>query len=155
VRENIAYGRPGAGFDEIVQAAKSAKAHEFIQELPDGYDTVLEEGGANLSGGQRQRLTLARAFLGNAPILVLDEPTSGLDALTESQLTETLAELARGRTTIVIAHRFSTIENASRILVLENGRVVQEGRHTDLIGQPGLYRKLYEAQQTDNEPTVA
>jgi ABC-type multidrug transport system fused ATPase/permease subunit len=155
VRENISYGRPGASFEEVVAAAKAAKADEFIESLPDGYDTVLDEGGANLSGGQRQRLTLARTFLGNAPILVLDEPTSGLDALTESQLTETLAELSRGRTTIVIAHRFSTIENADRILVLDNGTVVQEGRHGELMGQPGLYRRLFDAQQTDNETTVA
>jgi ABC-type multidrug transport system fused ATPase/permease subunit len=155
VRENIAYGCPGAGLDQVIAAAKAAKAHEFVEAMPDGYDTVLDEGGANLSGGQRQRLALARAYLGNAPILVLDEPTSGLDAVTESQLTEALAELARGKTTIVIAHRFSTIESAHRILVLEHGRVVQEGRHADLIAQPGLYRRLYEAQLTDSEPSVA
>jgi ABC-type multidrug transport system fused ATPase/permease subunit len=155
VRENIAYGRPGAGLDEVVAAAKAAKAHEFVQALPDGYDTVLEEGGANLSGGQRQRLALARAFLRNPPILILDEPTSGLDAVTESQLTETLGELMRGKTTIIIAHRFSTIENADRILVLEHGHIVQEGRHSELIAQPGRYRSLYEAQQTDSEPSLA
>jgi ABC-type multidrug transport system fused ATPase/permease subunit len=155
VRENIAYGRPGASVDQVVAAAKAAKADEFIEAMPDGYDTVLDEGGANLSGGQRQRLALARAYLSNAPILVLDEPTSGLDAVTESQLTEALAELARGKTTIVIAHRFSTIESADRILVLDGGRVVQEGRHADLIAQPGLYRKLYEAQLTDTEPSMA
>lgn len=155
IRENIAYSRPGASLDEVVAAAKAARAHEFVEAMSDAYDTVLEEGGANLSGGQRQRLALARAFLRNAPILILDEPTSGLDAVTESQLSETLAELVRGKTTIVIAHRFSTIESADRILVLEHGHVVQEGRHTDLIAQPGLYKTLYEAQQTDSEPSVA
>ena len=147
VRENIAYGRPGATLDDVIAAARAAQAHEFIEALPDGYDTILDEQGGNLSGGQRQRLALARAFLRNAPILILDEPTSGLDAVTESSLTETLRELARGKTTIIIAHRFSTIENADRILVLQSGRVVQEGRHADLLAQGGLYRELFEAQQ--------
>ena len=146
VRENIAYGRPGATIDEIVAAAKAARAHEFIERLPDGYDTVLDEQGSNLSGGQRQRIALARAFLRNSPILILDEPTSGLDAVTESELTETLDELVRGRTTIIIAHRFSTIEHADRILVLGKGVVVQEGTHQELVDQPGPYRELFDAQ---------
>jgi ATP-binding cassette subfamily B protein/subfamily B ATP-binding cassette protein MsbA len=146
VRENIAYGRPGASTEEIVAAAKAAKAHDFIERLPDGYDTVLDEQGSNLSGGQRQRIALARAFLRNSPILILDEPTSGLDAVTESQLTETLDELVRGRTTIIIAHRFSTIERADSILVLAKGRVVQQGAHQELVEQPGPYRDLFEAQ---------
>ena len=146
VRENIAYGHPHATLDEIVDAAKAARAHDFIERLPKGYDTVLDEEGSNLSGGQRQRIALARAFLRNSSILVLDEPTSGLDALTESQLTETLEDLARGRTTIIIAHRFSTIERVDRILVLQHGRVAQEGTHADLSVQAGPYRDLFEAQ---------
>jgi len=150
VRENIAYGRPHATLDEIIDAAKASRAHDFIERLPKGYDTVLDEEGANLSGGQRQRIALARAFLRNSPILVLDEPTSGLDAVTESQLTETLEDLARGRTTIIIAHRFSTIERADRILVLEKGRVVQEGAHAELSVQPGPYRDLFEAQSFES-----
>jgi ABC-type multidrug transport system fused ATPase/permease subunit len=155
VRENIAYGKPKATLDEIVAAAKAAHAHEFIENLPDGYDTVLDEQGANLSGGQRQRMALARAYLRNAPILILDEPTSGLDAVTESQLTETLEELSRGKTTIIIAHRFSTIERADMVLVLERGLIVQQGTHTELLAQPGLYRELYEAQQTGTESSIA
>ena len=151
VRENIAYGRPGATLQDVIDAAKAAHAHEFIEALPEGYDTVLDEQGGNLSGGQRQRLALARAFLRNAPILILDEPTSGLDAVTEASLTETLRELARGRTTIIIAHRFSTIENADRILVLQAGRVVQQGRHAELLAQDGLYRELYDAQQFETD----
>lgn len=146
VRENIAYGRPGASEAQIIDAAKAARAHDFIEELPNGYDTVLDEQGSNLSGGQRQRLTLARAFLRNAPILLLDEPTSGLDAVTESQLTETFEDLARGRTTIIVAHRFSTIERADKVIVLEAGRVVQEGTHAELLATAGVYRDLFEAQ---------
>jgi ATP-binding cassette subfamily B protein len=143
VAENISYGRPGASLQQIIDAAKVAHANEFIEALPDGYDTVLDEGGANLSGGQRQRIALARAVLRNAPILVLDEPTSGLDNVTESQLTATLEDVSRGKTTIIIAHRFSTIERASQILVLDQGRVVQTGTHSELVAQPGRYRELY------------
>jgi ATP-binding cassette subfamily B protein len=146
VRDNIAYGRPQATLDEIIEAAKAAKAHDFIERLPKGYETVLNEQGSNLSGGQRQRIALARALLRNSPILLLDEPTSGLDAVTESQLTETVDDLVRGRTTIIIAHRFSTIEKVDRILVLEKGRVAQEGTHAELSAQPGPYRDLFEAQ---------
>lgn len=154
VRENIAYGQPNATLEQIIDAAKAARAHDFIERLPDGYDTVLDEGGSNLSGGQRQRISLARAFLRNSPILILDEPTSGLDAVTESQLTETLDDLARGRTTIIIAHRFSTIERADRILVLAKGKVVQEGTHNELVSQPGPYRDLFEAQTFESPATA-
>ena len=120
----------------------------FIEELPEGYDTMLDEQGGNLSGGQKQRIALARAFLRGSPILVLDEPTSGLDAVTEASLTETLEELAHGRTTLIIAHRLSTVEHADRVLVLDEGHIAQQGKHSELIEQPGIYRELFEAQMS-------
>ena len=125
VRENVQYGKSGTSRREIRAAAEAAQAHAFIEQLPDGYDTVLDERGGNLSGGQRQRIALARAFLRDAPILVLDEPTSNLDNVTEAELIETLKELTRGRTTITIAHRSSSIEFVDRVLVLEHGRIVR------------------------------
>jgi ABC-type multidrug transport system fused ATPase/permease subunit len=155
VKENIAYGKPRATMAEVVAAAEAAHAHEFIESLPERYDTVLDEQGANLSGGQRQRLTLARAFLRNSPILVLDEPTSGLDAVTEAQLSETLEELSRGKTTIIIAHRLSTVERADRIVVLDKGQIVQQGTHGELISQGGLYREMYEAQRGEDREAAA
>ena len=119
---------------------------------PERYDTVLDELGANLSGGQKQRLSLARAFLRNAPILLMDEPTSGLDTVTEAQLSETLDALRKGKTTISIAHRLSSIEDADRILVLERGRIVEEGTHAELLRRGGLYHSLHDAQDRgDNE----
>jgi ATP-binding cassette, subfamily B, bacterial len=155
VRDNIAYGQPHATKEEVVAAATAARAHEFIMELPDGYKTLLHERGANLSGGQRQRIALARAFLRNRPILVLDEPTTGLDPVNEAQLTDTLYELARGKTTIVIAHRLATVERAHRILVLEDGRIAQQGTHEELLRQPGRYRQMYEAQTSQSEAELA
>jgi ATP-binding cassette subfamily B protein len=125
VRENIAYGNPGASMAAIQAAAEAAQAHDFIERLPQRYDTMLDESGNNLSGGQKQRIALARAFLRNAPILFMDEPTSGLDHRTEAELNETLDDLARGKTTITIAHRKASIETAGRILALEGGRVVE------------------------------
>jgi len=142
VGENIAYGRPDASRDEIVAAAEAANAAAFIERLPAGYDMPLGEGGATLSGGERQRLAIARAFLKNAPILILDEPTSSLDARTESLVLEALDRLARGRTTLVIAHRLSTVRAADRIVVLDRGRVVEQGRHAELLEQGGLYASL-------------
>jgi ABC-type multidrug transport system fused ATPase/permease subunit len=142
VRENIAYGKPGATTAEVLAAAKAARAHEFIERLPQGYDTMLDESGANLSGGQRQRIALARAFLRDAPILILDEPSTGLDPVTEAELSETLAELARGRTTIVVAHKLASIEDADLIVVLERGVVVEQGAHAELLGRNGLYRRM-------------
>jgi len=146
VAENIAYGRPEATREEIVAAAVAASADDFIRRLPEGYDTVVGEKGATLSGGEKQRLSIARAFLKDAPILILDEPTSALDARTESLLLGALDRLMKGRTTFIIAHRLSTIRNVGRILVIENGRIVEQGRHSELIARKGLYAFLYNLQ---------
>jgi len=142
LRENISYARPGASMDEIIDAAKRAHAHDFIEKLPAGYDTEVGERGVKLSGGERQRVALARAFLANAPILILDEATSSLDVATEREVQAAMAELKEGRTTIVIAHRLSTIREADRILVFNEGRIVEQGKHAELISAHGLYAKL-------------
>ncbi|MBI1200089.1 MAG: ATP-binding cassette domain-containing protein [Phenylobacterium sp.] len=141
--DNISYARPGATADEIALAAKRARADEFIAKLPQGYDTLVGERGVKLSGGERQRVAIARAFLADAPILVLDEATSSLDVETERQVQAAMEELMVGRTTIVIAHRLSTIRGADRILVFDNGRIVEEGRHADLVRQGGAYARLH------------
>jgi len=142
VAENIAYGRPNASRGEIIAAAKTAAAHTFIERLPQGYDTVIGERGATLSGGEKQRLSIARALLKDAPVLILDEPTSALDATTETSLLEALQRLVHGRTTFVIAHRLSTIRRAHRIVVLDRGRVVEIGSHDELQRSHGLYEQL-------------
>jgi len=156
VAENIAYGRPDATQEEIVAAAQAANAHEFVSRLPDGYDTVVGERGATLSGGEKQRLSIARAFLKDAPILILDEPTSALDARTESLLLEALERLMEGRVTFIIAHRLSTIRRADTILVLDDGRIVERGDHAELLARNGLYATLYRRQMeiVDEEPVV-
>ena len=146
VRENIAYGRPGATDEQVRTAAAAAGASDFIQALPQGYDTQIGERGVSLSGGQRQRLSIARAFLQDAPILVMDEPTSALDAETEAALLRTLEQLKRGRTTIIIAHRLSTIRGADKILVLDQGRIVEAGSHERLLQQNGVYARFHAAQ---------
>jgi len=128
---------------EIKAAARNAAAHDFIEAMPEGYDTKVGEGGLKLSGGQRQRVAIARAMLRNAPILLLDEATSALDAESERQVQESLSRLMKGRTTIVIAHRLSTVVDADRIYVLEKGRVVQSGSHAELLTADGLYAILY------------
>ncbi|PZQ65085.1 MAG: multidrug ABC transporter ATP-binding protein [Phenylobacterium zucineum] len=141
--ENISYARPDATHDEVVLAARRARAHDFILRLPKGYDTLVGERGVKLSGGERQRVAIARAFLADAPILVLDEATSSLDVETERLVQAAMEELMVGRTTIVIAHRLSTIRGADRILVFDRGRIVEEGRHADLVKQGGAYARLH------------
>jgi subfamily B ATP-binding cassette protein MsbA len=146
IRANIAFGRPGAADEEIVAAARAAAAHDFIAALPEGYDTRVGSGGARLSGGERQRVSLARAFLKNAPILLLDEATSALDAEAEVQVQAALQTLMRGRTTLVIAHRLSTVRNADMIVVMDKGRVVETGTHGSLGQEGGLYARLQRLQ---------
>jgi ABC-type multidrug transport system fused ATPase/permease subunit len=146
VADNIAYGRPDATRGDIIAAAVAANADEFINRLPDGYDTIMGERGATLSGGEKQRLSIARAFLKDAPILILDEPTSALDAHTESLLLGALERLTTGRTTFIIAHRLSTIRNADRIIALDHGEIVEQGRHDELMAIGGLYANLYHRQ---------
>ena len=143
VAGNIEYGRPGASREEIKEAAKLAGADEFINELPDGYDTYVGERGARLSGGQKQRISIARVFLKNPPILILDEATSSLDNESERYVQESLAELAKGRTTITIAHRLSTVKNADRIVVLTEDGIAEEGSHDDLLKKGGIYADMY------------
>jgi ATP-binding cassette, subfamily B, bacterial len=143
VRENIAYGRPDATDEEIREAASRAQADEFISRLPRGYDSPVGERGGHLSVGQRQRIGIARAFLKDAPILLLDEPTSALDPTTEAAIMETIKELMRGRTTLIVTHRLATIHGVDRIVVLENGRIVEQGTGTDLVAKGGVYAKLY------------
>jgi subfamily B ATP-binding cassette protein MsbA len=146
VRANIAYGRAELPFEAVEAAARAACAAEFIDQLPQGYDTVVGEGGVRLSGGQRQRLAIARALLKNAPILILDEATSQLDTESESLVQEALANLMQGRTTLVVAHRLSTISRADRICVVEGGVIVESGTHEELLAHGGTYRRLYELQ---------
>jgi ATP-binding cassette subfamily B protein/subfamily B ATP-binding cassette protein MsbA len=145
IAENIAYGKPDATDDEVTRAAKAACAHEFIERLPDGYDTVVGERGATLSSGEKQRISIARALLKDAPILILDEPTSALDAATEMDLLHAMSSLITGKTTFLIAHRLSTARWADRIVVMDKGRIVEAGTHAELLAGNGAYAALYSA----------
>jgi ATP-binding cassette subfamily B protein len=142
IAENLRYGRLDATPEEIEAAARAAHAHEFISRLPKGYETEIAEAGGGLSGGERQRLSVARAILKDAPILILDEPTSSLDAISEEIVFAALRRLRAGRTTIVIAHRLSTVRDADRILVLDGGKIAAEGRHEELLKSSQLYRRM-------------
>jgi subfamily B ATP-binding cassette protein MsbA len=150
IRANIAFGRPGASEEEIVEAAKAAAAHDFILNQPEGYGTMVGPGGGRLSGGERQRISLARAFLKNAPILLLDEATSALDSESERLVQDAIRKLMRGRTTLVIAHRLSTVRNAEKIVVMENGGIAETGSHEALIARAGAYARLHRLQLSDD-----
>ena len=151
VRNNIAYGQPHVAMKEVEGAARAALAHDFIQGLPAGYDTVIGERGVRLSGGERQRLAIARALLKNAPVLILDEATSALDSESEALVQSALHNLMSGRTVLVIAHRLSTVRRADRIVVIENGTIADIGTHDELMSKLGTYRRLYELQFANSD----
>jgi subfamily B ATP-binding cassette protein MsbA len=151
VWQNIAYGRPEATREEIIEAARAANAHEFIEALAEGYDTMVGQGGLTLSGGQRQRLGIARALVRDSPILILDEPSSGLDAASERLVFEALGRLLPGRTAFIISHRLTSVREADRILVLDEGVIVERGDHATLVARDGLYSRLWSAQRPDVE----
>ena len=151
VEANIAYGRPNATKEEIIAAAEQAAAHEFIMKLPNGYDTYVGERGTKVSGGQRQRLAIARAMLKDAPILLLDEATSALDTESELRVQAALSKLMKGRTTLVIAHRLSTVMDADLIHVIDSGKLSESGNHKELLAQNGIYARLYKLQFRDQQ----
>jgi subfamily B ATP-binding cassette protein MsbA len=155
VRNNIAYGQPDVAMPRIIAAARAALAHEFIERLPQGYDTVIGERGARLSGGERQRLAIARALLKDAPILILDEATSSLDTESEAAVQAALGNLMQGRTVLVIAHRLSTVRRADRIAVMEDGRITELGSHEELIARNGTYHRLYQLQFGESDLEMA
>jgi len=155
LRNNIAYGQPSISQKQVEAAARAALAHDFIMELPNGYETMIGERGVRLSGGERQRIAIARALLKNAPILILDEATSALDSESEALVQSALQNLMTGRTVFVIAHRLSTVRRADRIVVLENGTIEDIGPHEELMQKPGTYRRLYDLQFAEGEQPKA
>ena len=154
IRANIAYGSVDAPFEEVVRAAKAAQLHDYIESMPDGYDTYVGERGVTLSGGQRQRLAIARTLLLDPPILILDDSTSSVDTQTEHLIRQALDTVIQGRTTFVIAHRLSSVKNADVILVMKEGRIVQQGVHEELVDVPGPYQEIYELQLRPQEGDV-
>nr|MCR4789345.1 ATP-binding cassette domain-containing protein [Lachnospiraceae bacterium] len=138
----IRFGSPDAPMDKVIEAAKKARCHDFIMSLPDGYETVIGEGGASLSGGEKQRISIARAIMKDAPIIILDEATANVDPENEAELTKAIEELTRNKTIIMIAHRLKTVRHADQIVVVSDGKVVQKGTHEDLVNQSGIYRNF-------------
>ena len=151
IKENILYGDPTASDDRVIDAAKKANIHDFVMGLDNGYDTNIGERGVRLSGGQKQRISIARAFLKNPAMLILDEATSALDNTTEIAIQRSLDKLCKGRTTIIVAHRLSTVKNADEIAVIEDGQVLEKGTHKQLIEKDGVYKKLYDLQFREDE----
>ena len=147
IRANICFGKPDAIEEEMIAAAKKARCHDFISALPQGYDTVIGEGGGTLSGGEKQRISIARAILKNAPIIILDEATASIDPENEHLIQSAISELTKGKTIITIAHRLATIEHADQILVVDDGRIAEKGTHSELISQDGVYRRFVQIRE--------
>ena len=145
VANNIRFGQEDAPMEQVIAAAKRARCHDFIQRLPQGYDTVIGEGGASLSGGEKQRISIARAMMKNAPVIILDEATANVDPENEQELVAAIEALTREKTILMIAHRLKTVRNADKILVVDHGKIVQEGRHQELMAQDGIYRRFVNA----------
>jgi ATP-binding cassette subfamily B protein len=154
IRDNIAYGAVESSYEQIIEAAKIARIHDFIMSLPDGYDTWVGERGVTLSGGQKQRLSIARTLLLDPRILILDDSTSSVDTQTEFLIQQALSEVMRGRTTLVIAQRLRTVKNADSILVMKDGVIAEEGQHEELIAKDGLYREIYDLELRDQEEAL-
>ena len=151
IRQNILYGNLGASENMLKEAIRKVELEDFVNELPQKLDTVLEENGKNVSGGQRQRIAIARAFMKNAPILILDEPTASLDLNTQSMIQKSIDELAKNVTTITVAHRLSTIKEYDEIIVMQEGKIVEQGTHKELLDKGGYYKKMYEESEKNNE----